>query len=188
MSKYEYKNYDYIKIKKNKNLEISCFKKNKYERYYKISLLVNITKTNLIKNILDIKKYPRATNKFIVDILKTEHKNVYAYKIYNELLKNLHKVDMECHFALKQIDENNFKFKNNRLTTNYFDDTYYIDINFIHIEIDSKNDTFNDNDVPVQQLSIYYNIDSSLCLFEFDNFWEEVEKIFINFGVLFGKK
>lgn len=130
---------------------------------------------------MDIKKYPINANGFIVDVLKTDNKNVYSYKIYNDLLKKIHNVDIECHLLLKQIDENNFKFKNNRLSTNYFDDTYYIDINFIHIDIISENTKQS------QQVVIYFNIDLSLCLFEFENFWEEIEKICINFGNLFVK-
>lgn len=182
MGKYEYKDYEYTKVKKKKNLELGCFVKNDKERFYKIKYLVDIKKTHLVKKILDTKNYPENSNNLISDIAKTEKKHVYAYKIYNEILKNLHKVDIECHFLLKQIDENNFKFKNNRLESNQFDDTYYIDINFIHIEIVSiKTEQFEQ----LEQLDIYFNIDLSMCLFKFDNFWEEIEKFCLGFGNLF---
>lgn len=180
MSKNEYIKYKYNVIKKNNNSEISCFIKNDSERYYKISHSLNINKKNLIKNILDIKKYKQNTNNFIIDVIDTGKKNVYAYKIYNELLKILHKVDIECHLTLNQIDENTFKFKNNRLDSNYFDDTYYIDINFIHVGILGKN-----IESP-QLIEVYFNIDSSLCLFEFNDFWEEIEKFCVGFTKLIG--
>lgn len=179
---YEYKNYEYKTIKKNNNLKLSCFIINDVERYYKMEIPTNISKTKIIKNILDIKNYPSNTNKFITNILKTDVKNVYAYKIYNELFKNIHKIDIECHFILKQIDENNFKLINNRLSCCYFEDTYYIDINFIHIEIENENKNKESN-----LITIYINIDSSLSLFDFNNYWEEIEKICINFKNIFLK-
>ena len=174
---HKYINYNYKKIKSNNIFEFNCFIKNDKKRYYKIKILSDMTKTELIRKILKIENYPNYTKNFIIDIKKSDIKNVYSYKIYSSFNMNI-----ECHLKLKQINENNFIYQNNKLPLNYFDDTYYFDISFIDIYIENNNNK--------QSLIIYFKIDSSNCLFEIfdDDFWKHIEKFIYIFSNLFTKK
>lgn len=173
---------EYKIIKNNKNIEMSNLCMSDDLRYYKIKIKTNMTKTQLIRSIKNIENHK--TNNFLLEVKKSDIKNVYVYRIFNEYLNNINNKDFECHLELKQINNNNFLITSFRHSKNYFENTCYFNISFIDIYIKNNEDNNKEDN---KNLIIYFKFEKSLhiCELSDDDFWIQIEKLIINFSNLF---